>query len=55
MLQILAQEQKGGSNVKRLQQEITKYAVGRWDHISELSMNAINRLNDTIETAKYIH
>ena len=29
MLQILAQEQKGGANVKRLQQEITKYAVGR--------------------------
>ncbi|KAF2348795.1 TH1 protein [Trinorchestia longiramus] len=28
MLQILAQEPKGGSNVKRLQQEITKYAVG---------------------------
>ncbi|KAL7634199.1 UNVERIFIED_CONTAM: hypothetical protein RMT77_015528 [Armadillidium vulgare] len=27
MLQILSQEQKGGNNIKRLQQEITKYAI----------------------------
>ena len=31
MLQILAQETKGGNNIRRLQQEITKYAINRLD------------------------
>lgn len=30
MLQILSQEAKGGNNIRRLQQEITKYAITRW-------------------------
>ena len=33
MLQILAQEPRGGLNVKRLQQEITRYAVNRWQSL----------------------
>ena len=30
MLQILGQEQKGGNNIRRLQQEITKYGINRY-------------------------
>ena len=30
VLQMLSQEAKGGAAVRRLQQEITKYAVKRW-------------------------
>lgn len=29
MLQILSQEAKGGNNIRRLQQEITKYAINK--------------------------
>ncbi|CAL4099727.1 unnamed protein product, partial [Meganyctiphanes norvegica] len=32
MLQILSQEAKGGNNIRRLQQEITKYAINRAGH-----------------------
>ncbi|XP_018026023.1 negative elongation factor D [Hyalella azteca] len=38
MLQILAQEPKGGSNVKRLQQEITKYAVGSGYNVTPIQL-----------------
>lgn len=34
LLHILSQENKGGSGVKRLSQEITKYALKKYMHIN---------------------
>lgn len=42
MLQILSQEAKGGNNIRRLQQEITKYAITRWVPLEMMLMIIID-------------
>ncbi|XP_042865780.1 negative elongation factor D-like [Penaeus japonicus] len=38
MLQILAQETKGGNNIRRLQQEITKYAINNGHNVTPIQL-----------------
>uniref|UniRef100_A0A2P2I5S3 Negative elongation factor D-like n=1 Tax=Hirondellea gigas TaxID=1518452 RepID=A0A2P2I5S3_9CRUS len=50
MLQILAQEQKGGANVKRLQQEITRYAISSGYNVTPIQL-ALSGANANPRTA----